>query len=284
MSVNESSTPQRSHPNRNTDLDLREERGRDIIVRAGEMASKAFSQQSKTITLKGPQDYLTETDAVVERFIRRELAASFPDDAVLGEEAGGTQADITWVVDPIDGTANFARGIPHYCICIALVMNQAVELGLIYQPETNEFYVARRDGGASRNGKPIHVSPSTEIEACTVELGWSTRIPTEDYMRVLENMLAAGLNVRRAACGALGLAWVADGRSDAYAELHMNPWDCLAGLLMIKEAGGVVNQSLTSLPRIAGGAVLGATPSLVTALVTASGISLAMSGDRSDEA
>lgn len=276
MSCNECSFMSKPMLYSESSLDLREQCGRDIIVRAGEMASKAFSQQSKSIGLKGPQDYLTETDAAVEQFIRHELKAAFPNDAVLGEEEGGHQADITWVVDPIDGTANFARRIPHYCVCIALVMHQQVELGLIYQPETKELYVARRGAGATRNGAAICVSTSTLLEACSVELGWSTRIPSADYLQVMENMLSVGLNVRRASCGALGLAWVADGRSDAYAELHMNPWDCLAGLLLVQEAGGVVNQALTQILEISGGPVLATTYSLAPTMSAVSGIRLVM--------
>ncbi|MCH8529728.1 MAG: inositol monophosphatase [Saccharospirillum sp.] len=275
MSSIECNTRSCTDLNLKSSLTQREERCRDIILRAGEIASKAFGQQAKTITLKGPQDYLTETDAAVEDFIRQELAASFPNDAVLGEESGGAEADITWVVDPIDGTANFARGIPHYCICIALVMHRRVELGVIYQPESKELYVARHGNGARRNGEAIRVSLPAPVEACTVELGWSTRIPSVDYLQVMENLLKAGLNVRRSACGALGLAWVADGRSDAYVELHMNPWDCLAGLLLVQEAGGVVNQALSGLPRIGAGPVLAATPELASAMMAASGISLA---------
>lgn len=274
MSSIEVQTRHDSSFNAEQGLAQREQFGCDIIVRAGEMASNAFHHREKRITLKGPQDYLTESDAAVEHYIRQALSAAFPTDTVLGEETGGNSSEVTWVVDPIDGTANFARGIPHYCVCVSLVMHQQVELGFIYQPESKELYVARRGGGARLNGELISVSSSTVTEACTVELGWSTRIPNKVYLRVLEQLLESGLNVRRAACGALGLAWVADGRSDAYVELHMNPWDCLAGLLLVQEAGGVVNQALTQLPTIEGGPVLAASPQLAATMVAASGISL----------
>ena len=223
-----------------TDLDRRAEVCRAVALSAGEIARAGYARQqaSGSFRMKGPQDYLTETDAAVEDHIRAALAEAFPDDGFLGEETGGTIRDATWVVDPIDGTANFARGIPHWCIAIAFAQGGQPEIGAIYNPALDELYFARRGGGTTRDGRPVRVAPTTDYASATFELGWSTRVPNDAYVEAVAGILACGGNVRRGASGALGLAYVADGRSDGYAEIHMNAWDCVAGLLMVREAGG----------------------------------------------
>lgn len=245
-----------------------------LAQEAGGLALSGFQAQSgKKIELKGPQDFLTETDLAVEQFIRRRLQEEFPGDGFLGEETGGGVEDRYWVVDPIDGTANFARGIPHYCVAIALVSENTVELGAIYNPSLDELYFARRGMGATLNGEAIRVAKTSEIAAASIELGWSNRLPNKDYLDILSKCLEGGANVRRASSGALGLAYVASGRSDAYAELHMNAWDCLAGLLLVQEAGGVTGGSALSGDLSSGGAVLAVTPAIAELVVEASGIS-----------
>lgn len=236
---------------------------------AGALALDAFRNRPARLALafKGPQDYLSQTDAEVERLIRSRLAAAFPDDAFIGEEAGGAAGEDVWVVDPIDGTANFIRGIPHFCVSIAFVRAGRPTIGVIYQPVTRDLYAARRGGGATLNGRPIEVSGLADIRQATVEAGWSTRRPDEAYTRLVARLLAAGCQVRRAGSGALGLAYVADGRMDAYCELHINAWDALAGLVLIEEAGGWVNDFLADGGLERGNYVLGCTPALTEVLL-----------------
>jgi len=262
-------------------LDRREAFCREIARDAGALAQAAFLEQAgKKIGMKGPQDFLTATDGAVEQLIRSRIAEAFPEDGFLGEESGGTLAANNWVVDPIDGTANFARQIPHYCISIAFVANGEVQLGAINNPSQNELYFARRGKGATRNGRKIRVADTSDYGAACIELGWSTRVPTEVYLGALTDMLAQGANVRRAASGALGLAYVADGRSDGYAELHMYPWDCLAGLLLVEEAGGVIAPFLAADGLSKGGGVLAATPAMAAGMSRATGITLSGGPDR----
>lgn len=147
-------------------------------------------------------------------------------------------------------------------------------LGAIYNPALDELYFARRGQGAARNGTPIWVASTTRPDAACVELGWSTRVPQRFYLDALTKILDDGANVRRAASGALALAYVADGRSDGYAELHMQPWDCLAGLLLVEEAGGVVAPFLAVDGLAKGGAVLAATPAIAEAMSISTGIQL----------
>jgi len=247
---------------------------RDLALSAGAIARQAFVEgEGRPVGLKGPQDFLTETDAAVERHIRSRVAAEFPGDGFLGEESGGSvEGTGVWVVDPIDGTANFARSIPHFCISIAYVRDGEVVLGAIYNPVLDELHFARKGFGATRNGKPIRVADTRRYDAACVELGWSTRVPNQTYLQVLSDILEQGANVRRAASGALGLAYVADGRSDAYAELHMHPWDCLAGLLLVREAGGVTAPFLELDGLARGGAVLAAAPAIAEGISRATGI------------
>jgi myo-inositol-1(or 4)-monophosphatase len=267
-------------------LDRRADFCKEIALSAGKLALEGFERQSQRgahIGSKGPQDFLTETDGAVEAHLRARLKDAFPEDDFLGEETGGTvTSGHVWVVDPIDGTANFARGIPHFCISIAFVVDGVIEIGVIGAPAMDELYFARRGAGATRNGRPISTAETHNFDAACVELGWSNRVPQRQYLSVLTGMLNAGANVRRGASGALGLAYVADGRSDGYLELHMNSWDCLAGLLLVQEAGGSTCDFLGAGSALSEGApVLAAAPALAARLSAISDIPLISSGDTS---
>jgi myo-inositol-1(or 4)-monophosphatase len=227
------------------------------------------------LAIKGPQDFLTETDGRVEAHIRGALAAAFPGDGFLGEESGGEAATRIWVVDPIDGTANFTRGIPHFCTSIAFMDRGVVEIGGIANPASGEVYFARRGRGATRDGKAIHVAATDLFDRASVEFGWSPRLPNSIYVERLAAILATGANVRRSGSGALALAYVADGRQDAYVELHINAWDCLAGLLLVREAGGLVNDFLAGDGLMRGNPVLAAAPGIADGISRATGIQLA---------
>jgi myo-inositol-1(or 4)-monophosphatase len=258
------------------DLDRREAACRRLLVSAGRIAMDGYAKMAAgaEASLKGPQDFLTETDGRVEEHIRSELAHAFPEDGFLGEEGGGSAAARIWVVDPIDGTANFMRGLPHFCVSMAFLDQDRVEIGGIANPATGETYFARRGRGATRNGEPIHVAKTRSFERATVELGWSPRIPNRTYIEAVSALLALGANIRRAGSGALALAFVADGRQDAYVELHMNAWDCLAGLLLVREAGGRVNRFLEGDSLMKGNAVLAAAPGIAEAVSRAAAIAL----------
>lgn len=271
-----------THPQTNLsvdEIDQREEFLLSLLASAAELALAGFHKQAAqpgaaATNMKGPQDYLTETDGAVEAHIRDRLAAAFPLDSFLGEETGGEAGAVVWVVDPIDGTANFARAIPHFCIAIALVANGETQLGGITNPVLNETYLTRLGRGSRRNGVPIHVSQTRDIAATSFELGWSNRKPLADYIAALSALLEAGSNVRRTSSGALGLTYVAEGRSDGYAELLMSPWDCLAGLLLVREAGGVTCAFLANNGLEKGGPVLAATPAVAEHLSKATKIPL----------
>ncbi len=233
-----------------------------VAREAGSLARRRFNGRPGTsaINFKGHQDYLSATDSEVERLIRESLLGSFPEDTFFGEEGGGTFGRNVWVVDPIDGTANFVRGISQFCISIAYVQDGQTRIGVIYDPMADELFAAERGHGATLNGEPIRVSGLTDIRSSSVEAGWSTRLPLTRYVELVGRLLTEGAGVRRGGSGALGLANVAAGRIDAYCELHMNSWDALAGLLLIEEAGGWVNDFLAGSGLSEGNEVLGSTP------------------------
>ena len=245
-----------------------------IAHEAGRLMRAHYEKREKnSYTLKGHQDYLTEADGEVEKLIVRRLGEAFPDDTVFGEEGGGKFSSRAWVIDPIDGTANFARGVPHFCTSIAFVQDGKIAVGAIYNPILDEMFAAQVGCGATLNGRPLKVSSTSDIRASTIELGWSTRRPMEDYAAMLIRVVKAGGGVRRSGSGALGLAYVADGRTDAYVELHINSWDCLAGILLVNEAGGHTNDFLANDGLTKGNPVLGCTPALLEALTKVTGVS-----------
>ena len=240
---------------------------------AGELARRMFeNRDAGKFELKGDQDYLTEADAEVERLITTRIAAAFPADSVLGEEGGGLVGASAWIIDPIDGTANFARGNPHFCISIAYIRDGEPQVGVVYNPVSGELYAAQRGCGATLNGRAIRVSAISDMRRATIELGWSTRRPLQDYVAMVRREFESGAGVLRQGSGALGMAYVAAGRTDGYAELHINAWDVLAGMLIVREAGGWVNDFLADGGMTRGNPILGCTPGLRAALVAATGV------------
>jgi len=148
-------------------------------------------------------------------------------------------------------------------------------LGGIYNPVSDEMYLARKGAYAEKNGIPLHVAKTPNLESASFELGWSNRVAQQHYVDAYSSLLSSGANIRRGASGALALAWVAEGRTDGYAELHMNSWDCLAGLLLVEEAGGSVGRYPESIADITqGGSVLAAAPQVAHALSHATRIEI----------
>lgn len=245
----------------------------DVGREAGALARRLFlSREAGTFEMKGDQDYLTEADGQVERLIKERIASAFPHDSVLGEEGGGDIGERTWVIDPIDGTANFARGLSHFCISIGYVASGRKTVGVISHPMADELYAASLGGGATLNGKPMKVSAIDSLRRSTIELGWSTRLPMADYIAMVRRVTATGAGFLRCGSGALALAAVAAGRIDGYAELHINSWDTVAALLLVEEAGGWANDFLANDGMAKGNPVLACTPALRAALIEATGI------------
>lgn len=242
-----------------------------VAREAGDLARRHFETHDlrNGYKLKGPQDYWTAADGEVEKLIISRLSEAFPDDTFFGEEGGGTFSPEVWVIDPIDGTVNFARGIPHFCVSIAFLREGRMTIGAIFAPITGELFMARSGHGATCSGRKMRVSDIADTQYATVEVGWSSRRTMKEYLALADQVAATGAGISRAGSGALGLAYVADGRTDAYCELHINSWDCLAGLLLVQEAGGWTNDFLANDGLIHGNPILATTPALKEALVAA---------------
>ncbi len=229
---------------------------REVVHQGGRMIREAFGRGG--FTFKGRQDYLTETDGAVERAVRAAILARFPDHAVLGEEEGGdASAAHLWILDPIDGTANFARHIPHCCISLAYLHEGRPVVAAIYDPLHEELFFAERGQGASCNGEPMHVSRVDRLSEASLEIGLALRAP-EKFIPSIQAAIDAGCVVRRTGSGALGMAYVAAGRVEAYMNAHSYSWDCAASLLLVTEAGGRVSDFWTP------GAIRNGNPVLAT--------------------
>jgi myo-inositol-1(or 4)-monophosphatase len=247
-----------------------------MALKLGETALSYFGRtDALEISMKGFQDWLTIADGTVEREFRAMIAEAFPGDAVMGEEQGGGASERLWIIDPIDGTANFARGDRQWCISIGFVLNGRPELGLIHAPALGEMWLARRGGGATLNGQPIRAALTSDLRRSTVECGWSTRRPLEDYLGIVTRLYGAGSSVKRSASGALGVAHVANGRTDGYVETHINSWDVAAGLVIAAEAGCRTNAFCSGNWVTEGNPILVAAPGVAEAISAIAGMALA---------
>lgn len=255
------------------ELELRRYAAQGLAAEAGRMALDYFGKrESLGVTLKGAQDWLTVADGAVEDFLRRRLTVIFPTDTVIGEEGGGAASDAVWIIDPIDGTSNFARGDRNWCISIGFLQNRVPTIGIVAAPALDEVFIAQHGQGATLNGQPIAVSGTDDLKRAYVEFGWSPRVPFERYLAVLQRGLAAGCAMKRSGSGTLGLCHVANGRTDAYAELHINAWDVAAGLVIVHEAGGRTNDFFAGEGMAAGNPVIATNTALADTLAGVIGI------------
>ncbi len=249
-----------------------------IAREAGLLQRRRFldlSGAGRAYDFKGHQDYLTATDSEVERLVRARLSAAFPDDSIMGEEDGGAVGEVTWIIDPIDGTANFARGIPHFCISIGLAARGQAEVGVIYQPMTDELFLAATDLGATLDGMPMTVSGVDRADRASVEIGWSPRLPFATDQKFITAIADLGMRIRHGGSGSLAVAYVAAGRTDGFVEAHINSWDVLAGLVLVREAGGRLSDFIADgRGLVSGNEILACAPGIADILQQATGIAL----------
>jgi myo-inositol-1(or 4)-monophosphatase len=212
-----------------------------LMREAGALARSHFERRDElAVEFKGTQDVVSAADREVEQLLRTRLGALFPSDGVVGEEQGAS-GDTTscWVVDPVDGTQNFLRGLPYWTVVLAYVRDGVCELGLTYDPVHDELFTARRGHGARRDGRPIRCrEPRSPAEAC-VALSFGFKDDARVYVDMQARFLERGVDMRRLGSTALILCHIADGRLDVFYAPGNSSWDCLAGLLTVREAGGV---------------------------------------------
>ena len=196
------------------------------------------------VTRKARHDFVTEVDRACEQAIIQEIRRLYPDHAILAEESGEDGENyFRWIIDPLDGTSNFLRGLPHFCISIALEVRGRIEHGVVYDPVREDLFTASYGQGARLNDRKIRVSDRTQLEGALIAtaLPFRQRKYLTAYKRMLLDVFAEVEDIRRAGSAALDLAYTACGRVDAYFELGLKPWDVAAGSLLVREAGGVVS-------------------------------------------
>jgi myo-inositol-1(or 4)-monophosphatase len=209
--------------------------------RGGEIVRDAFGA-ARNVVQKAPGDWVSDTDTASERAVRDSLLNAFPDIPVVGEEEGGDTASLGWLVDPLDGTANFVHGFPVVAVSIALVDGGVPIVAVVDAPLLGDTYTARRGGGARRGDELLHVRDRAVVQAI-VATGFPFRKKRErldEYFPVFERALRTFEDMRRAGAAALDLAWSAAGVFDGYFEQALGPWDVAAGALLVREAGGIV--------------------------------------------
>lgn len=215
------------------------------VTQAGDIV-RAKAPLPKDIRKKGRIDLVTETDLAVEALLKQTLGALVPEASFLAEESHGSlePGPLTWIVDPLDGTTNFAHGVPFVAISVALWQGGSVALGVVDLPLLSETFTAVRGAGAFLNGEPIHVSEASRLEESLVATGFPYAIHEhlDMILRHLRLMLLKTQGVRRPGAAALDLAFVACGRYDGFYELALKPWDTAAGMLLVQEAGGRVSE------------------------------------------
>jgi len=208
----------------------------NIMIKAAEKASKIlirdFGELEKLqVSPKGPSDFVTNSDKKVEKIIIEELTKSRKKFSILSEEIGeinNSNKDNIWIIDPIDGTTNFLHGVPHFAISIALQSNDEIISGLVFDPIKNEIFYAEKNNGAFFNNQRIRVSKKKKIEECLFGTGG-------------KNEINFNLNTRKSGSAALDMAYVGAGRYDGYFQKNLNIWDIAAGIIIVKEAGGKIN-------------------------------------------
>lgn len=216
-----------------------------VARRAGDETLRYFRKSFALWTKAGPYDVVTEADQASEAVILPALRALLPEAAILSEESGASGQDggLRWVIDPIDGTTNFAAGLPYYGICIALADSAGEPvIGVIFNPPTGEMFSASRGGGAFLNSQPIHVTPTPSLAQSVLIGGFSIRPEiARRQLRQWTALMERTRGLRRIGSAAMDLAYVAAGYADGYWEMALKPWDVLAGLLLVHEAGGRIS-------------------------------------------
>ncbi|MGE3277255.1 MAG: inositol monophosphatase family protein [Vicinamibacterales bacterium] len=215
----------------------------EAVIRAGDMQLARF-RTDVGVRKKGAIDLVTEVDVAVERMFRDLVAARFPGHDVVAEELESTLTGsrYRWIFDPLDGTTNYAHGIPLFCASLALAIDGVVEVGAVYDPSHRELFTAERGVGAWLNGQPLAVSQTTSLVDAMLVTGFPYNVhqTIEELVAVFARFIASARAVRRLGSAAIDLCWVAAGRTDGFWEQRLKPWDTAAASLVLTEAGGRV--------------------------------------------
>ena len=248
----------------------------NIAIKASRKAGDIINRSSErldllTIRHKSLNDLVSEVDKAAEDAIIDILRGSFPDHAILAEESGKSgNSEFVWIIDPLDGTTNFLHGLPIYCVSIALMQKNTLQVGVIYDPTRNDLYTASRGEGAFLNDRRIRVSKRDKLIDGLIGTGFPFKMFEHDtaYLAMLKDIMKNSAGVRRPGAAALDLASVAAGRLDGFWEIGLSPWDMAAGALLIQEAGGLVGDLLGDNGFLQSGQILAGNPKIFAQIIT----------------
>lgn len=218
---------------------------RRTAISAGKIILRYYENLDRiTVNSKRANDLVSDVDLQVEQEIIQSLRRSYPEHAILSEESGTLAGDAEhqWLIDPLDGTTNYLHGLPFFCISMAYLYRQRLEIGLVYDPLREEFFTASRGQGAQLNGRRMRVTSRSQLNGALVSTGMPPWISGQQHslMAMINDVVQQGGILRRNGSAALDLSYVAAGRLDGFWETHLNPWDVGAGTLLVQEAGGLV--------------------------------------------
>lgn len=237
----------------------------DIILRASENVNHI------QVDNKEQHDFVTEIDRQAEAEIIKILKTAYPDHAILAEESGAHEGnDYTWIIDPLDGTTNFLHGFPHYAVSIALKHKNNLIVAVVFDPQRDELFTASRGDGAALNGKRIRVTQQSNLAGSLIGTGFPFKSQQQQYLdaylKMFKSVCINTSGIRRTGSAAIDLAYLAMGRLDGFWEVDLKPWDIAAGLLIVKEAGGVVTDLEFNDQYLESGNVIAGNPKMHQAL------------------
>jgi myo-inositol-1(or 4)-monophosphatase len=249
----------------------------NIAVRAarsaGNVIARGFENQSELmVEAKGSNDFVTRVDKEAEQAIIRKIQQSYPDHCFVGEEGGvveGSNTDYKWIIDPLDGTTNFIKGIPHFAVSIALMHKGRLDQGVVFDPIRGELFTASRGAGAQLNGFRMRASKAKELSQTILATSFPFRNKTTlpQYQEGFNKIFMQAGDIRRGGSAALDLAYVAAGRFDGYWESGLKPWDIAAGELLVRESGGLVTDFSGGNDPMHKGNIVAGSPKVVQILV-----------------
>ena len=250
----------------------------NIAIRAARNAGKVIMQATEQldkveIEQKGSNDFVTSVDREAEQAIIYTITKAYPDHGYICEESGnGGNADseYQWIIDPLDGTANYVKGIAHFCVSIALKVNGKTEQAVVFDPVRDELFTATKGAGCQFNTYRSRVTKAKDLKGTIIGTGFPFKVKhyKEAYLNIFSEVFDEAADLRRAGSAALDLAYVATGRLDGFFEIGLKPWDTAAGELLVKEAGGIVTDFTGGHGYITSGNIVAGSPKVVKSLLS----------------
>ena len=243
-----------------------------ITREAGNILKTFFNQKLEVQYKSNERDLVTQADIAAETYLINTIRETYPSHGILAEESGNLkQSDYQWIIDPLDGTTNFAHGYPIFCVTIALAHCNQIILGVTYDPLREELFTAEKDTGAQLNGHSIHVSQQNTLSHVILATGFPYNRATNpnNNLREFCKLMPRIRGIRRSGSAALDLAYVASGRLDGYWEYNLNAWDMAAGVLLVQEAGGLITSCDQASWQLGDTSIVAANPSIHNMLLDA---------------